>query len=402
MRDGGREPPGGDIALVLAGGGARGAYEAGALAELLPALEARGERPTILVGTGVGALNVAWLGANAQLDAGELTRGAVELWSTLRWEDVLAPLPSLGDAARLGRYLAAFAGIRGARVDRLLDPTPLPATVRRLVRLDRLDRNVGNGVLRAAAVVATSAATARSVVFHAGGEPPAADDRRGIDYVPARLRRAHVLAAAAIPGLFPAVRVEQPRSAKGWYVDGGTRLNTPVKPALALGCKRVVVIAPDRAGAAAAGPPPPRRPDVFEGAGLLLQAVLADPLAHDLQTLAHVNGLVGAGTAARGHQRIPYVLVAPEARDTLGRIAHEVFAARHGGHRPLLPHDVDALGAAVGGGADAAHGELLSYLFFDPDFAAALIAQGRRDARAWLDAPHDDGPWQHGRRAPTG
>jgi NTE family protein len=42
------------VALVLAGGGARGAYEAGALSVLLPVLEERGERPRIVIGTSVG------------------------------------------------------------------------------------------------------------------------------------------------------------------------------------------------------------------------------------------------------------------------------------------------------------------------------------------------------------
>ncbi|MGO9974410.1 MAG: patatin-like phospholipase family protein [Solirubrobacteraceae bacterium] len=55
-----REEP---IALVLAGGGARGACEAGLLSVLLPVLEERNERPTILIGTSAGAVNVSFLGS---------------------------------------------------------------------------------------------------------------------------------------------------------------------------------------------------------------------------------------------------------------------------------------------------------------------------------------------------
>lgn len=64
MADGGR------LGLVLSGGGARGAYEAGALSVLAPHLERRGERPSVLVGTSVGAINVVYPAACAHLDAG--------------------------------------------------------------------------------------------------------------------------------------------------------------------------------------------------------------------------------------------------------------------------------------------------------------------------------------------
>ena len=59
------------IGLVLSGGGARGAYEVGALSVLPPELEQRGQRPKVLVGTSVGAINAAFLGATAHLPARE-------------------------------------------------------------------------------------------------------------------------------------------------------------------------------------------------------------------------------------------------------------------------------------------------------------------------------------------
>ena len=59
----------GRIAAVLPGGGARGAYEVGALSALLPALAERGERPDVIVGTSVGAINAALLASLAHLPA---------------------------------------------------------------------------------------------------------------------------------------------------------------------------------------------------------------------------------------------------------------------------------------------------------------------------------------------
>ena len=394
----------GPVGLVLAGGGARGAYELGVLSVLLPALEERGERPRVLVGTSVGALNAAFLAATAERPVDEVVERGLAIWREIRFEQVLEHLGSPGALRRLARYVGQFLGVPGARLEALLDPAPLRATLARIVPFEAIERNVATGVLQSAGVVATSALTSRSVVFHHGGEPPERDDTRGIDYVDVRLTDEHVRASAAIPGAFPAVEVTAPERARGWYADGGTRLNTPIKPALALGAERVVVVALNAIGKpAAAGQPEPlagaHRPDALEGAGQLLQAVLVDPLANDVATLASVNALVGAsaGDTVAGKRQVPYIYVAPQERDAIGRLAQEVFKRHYGDLADTLrARDLAFLGRAVAGGSDPAHGELLSYLFFAPAFAGELIALGREDAERWLAQPHEDGPWQLG------
>jgi NTE family protein len=396
---------------VLAGGGARGAYELGALSALLPALEARGERPRVIVGTSVGALNAAFVAATAERPIDEVVARGLAIWDEIRFEQVLEHLGSPGALARLMRYVGQFLGVPGARLEALLDPAPLHATLERLIPFGAIERNVATGVVRSAAVVATSALTSRSVVFHHGGGSPVRDDVRGIDYVETPLVEEHVRASAAIPGAFPAVEVRTPESARGWYGDGGTRLNTPIKPALALGAKRVVVVALNAIGRPAGSHPSnepealagPHRPDALEGAGALLQAVLGDPLAHDVATLASVNALVAAadGDTPAGRRRIPYIFVAPQERDAIGRLAQQVFKDHYADLTDTLrARDLAFLGRAVAGGSDAAHGELLSYLFFAPAFARELIALGRADAERWLGEPHEDGPWQVGPLTP--
>lgn len=404
------EAPGGDagpVGLVLAGGGARGAYELGALAVLLPVLEARGERPRVIVGTSVGALNASFLAATADRPVAEVVERGIEVWSRMRFEDVLAHLGSPGALRRLTRYVGQFLGVPGARLDALLDPAPLRDTLAGIVQFDAIERNVAAGALHSAAVVGTSALTSRSVVFHRGGKPVRRDDKRGIDYVDvgaAGLTEEHVLASSAIPGAFPAVHVATPERARGWYVDGGTRLNTPIKPALELGAERIVVIALNAIGAPPiAGDPGPlageQRPDALAGAAQLLQAVLVDPLANDVATLATLNVLLDEnGADVAGKRQIPYIFVRPGERDAIGRIAQRVFN-EHYAHLgdALRSHDLAFLGRAVAGGSDPAHGELLSYLFFAPELARELIALGRADAERWLaDDEHDEGPWTYG------
>jgi NTE family protein len=380
------------VALVLSGGGARGAYEAGALSVLLPELEARGERPTIFVGTSVGAYNATFAAAHAHRPLDEALEEAVEMWRTLHWRDVLAPLVSPRGLIRSLRYLGRLLWVKRPRIDSLLYTDPLPATLARIVSFEQLRRNVEDGTVAAAAVSTTSAHTSRTVVFHAGGPTPERDPIRGIDYVDTPLTEQHVQASGAIPGLFPAVHVPSPERARGWYFDGGTRLNTPIKPALELGADRVVVI-----GLASIQPGPGElasddRPDVFEGAAQLLQALLIDRLEQDVRELAEEN--------LPGHEgrKIPYIFVSPRERLGVGRIASRIWRERYAGLRGFVRDpDLSTLGRFTAAGNGPVHGELLSFLFFAPEFARELIAMGRADARHWLAQEHgNDGPWRTG------
>src|SRR5947209_7286422 len=248
------------VALVLSGGGARGAYEMGALSVLLPELERRGERPTILVGTSVGAFNCAYLAARAHVPAQQLVEEALPVWRSLRHRDVLAPIVSAASLRRTRFYLRQLLGLGGPRIDALLDPEPLPRTLARIVSFADIRDNVAAG-LATVAVTATSAYSGRTVVFHAGGGSPETDAVRQIVYVETDLEADHIRASGAIPVIFPPVCVQRPQRARGWYFDGGTRLNTPIKPALALGADRVVVIglnsiAPAPEGSLAGDQPP--------------------------------------------------------------------------------------------------------------------------------------------------
>ena len=267
----------------------------------------------------------------------------------------------------------------------------------------------------AVGVVATPAHSNRSVVFHQGGIPRHHDDPlRGIEYVatPA-LAAEHILASAAIPALFPAVRVRAPEQAAGWYFDGGPRLNTPIKPALWLGAERVIVIALNSVAPSRTAPPDDQ-PDFYVGAAHLLHAALGDPLAQDIRTLANRNALIAAGLAANavdvraialavgeeqadGAQEpvrpVPYIFIAPEDPSAIGEIARRVYRKHYRRPWNADARDLWLLGKILDGGADAMHGELLSYVFFAGEFAEQLIRLGQADAQRWIDE-HPDGLWQ--------
>jgi NTE family protein len=378
------------VALVLAGGGARGAYEVGVLSVLLPRLEAEGRSPTILLGNSVGALNAMYVAAHAHQTAAEITSEGKQLWEGFRWSDVFAHVTSPLMAMRGLAYLGEFLGVPGARLWSLLDPSPLKGTIEGCIDFDVLRGNVLDGTVHAAAVVATSALTRRSVVFHHGGGLPSRDPDRLIDYVPTPVEPQHVMASAAIPGVFPAIEVKEPEEAKGWYADGGTRLNVPIKPALEFGAKRVVAI-----GLSSMAQGPQRiagdeRPDVFGGISHIVQGLLDDQMVQDVHTLAKMNELARAG--APGRQEIPYIIVTPEQPYTLEEIAARLFRRRYTWIRGLFrSRDILLLGRLMGVRSAVQNATLLSMLLFDAEFAAELIALGESDAKGWLAKPHRGG-----------
>jgi NTE family protein len=384
--------------VVLAGAGARGAYEAGVLSVLLPALEARGHS-FLFVATSAGALNAGLFASFAQLPMAEAAERVLNVWRRLTRSDVIRSVPATALVTTF-RYAADFLGVP-VRLMSLLDTAPLRRSVGRL-DWDELHRNIRTGAIKAVAMVTTACVSGRTVIFVecAGLDLPPSDHTAAIDYVSAELTVEHALASAAIPMLFPAVRITTPAAASGWYMDGGVRQNTPIKPAIALGVDRLVVVATDPASY----PPAPlvaqngTHPEVEDVTAQVLHAALVDRMIEDVRTLGKINELVAVGKTeprpgGRAYREIPYLFVGPEVAGQLGRDADEIFRSRYG-NAPWW-RDFPFLSRLMGRRGPS-HGELLSFLFFEPAFLQRAIERGQQDAQAVLAATEDDIPWRTG------
>ena len=401
------------VALVLVAGGARSAYQVGALEVLLPALAERGTRPHVLIGTSAGALLSGALAATAHLEAGDQVARLKDVLGQTTKRDVMRPLwrqvPEV-----LARYTSETLGLSGFRLRGLFGTEPLARTLSRSIDWEALHRNVEEGVIETAAVTATSVRTGNVVMFTESTSPlprPAPDHHRR--FVAARLNVSHLMASAAIPALFPSVRVDEPAEAAGWYVDGATRRRVPLAPALELNADHVVVV-----GTGGLHPPGPDRDrdgeavDLGDGLATLLGAVMDDPLRADLRLLGEVNALaedadlgpvLNRHRVARGrtaYRAVPYVAVAPEDGEELARAAMHVFRANHGSLRSTLGDPDMQIMHRLLGSDSPLQGELLSYLLFDPDFFDAAVGFGRRDAQRWVEA-HPD-LWRTDRLPATG
>ncbi len=206
------------VAIVLPGGGARGAYEAGALSVLLPALEARGERVSIVCGTSVGAINAALLASLVDRPLSEAARIAVERWRAVRRSDVLGRVVGPSLALKTLRFVGEALEVPGVRLSSLLDPSPLRDSLERWIDWMALHRNVKHGELAAICVVATAVNGGGPVAFvETQGTVPRTKSSSPLRYVRAQLAGEHVRASAAIPLLFPPVEVTSPASVAGSF-----------------------------------------------------------------------------------------------------------------------------------------------------------------------------------------
>jgi|SoiMethySBSTD1v2_1073268.scaffolds.fasta_scaffold60016_6 NTE family protein len=361
-------------AIVLGGGGARAAYQVGALhaiAELVP----RG-RPLpfpIVCGTSAGAINAATLAIHAD----DFRRGVARLarW----WRRIGASHVYRSDFGSLSRHSAQFlaAVLTGARVPEgvasLLDNTPLSSLLLEQFEWTRIGERIRQGALRALAINATSYSTGHAVSFFEGApdiEPWRRMRRSGRR---AALSHDHLLASTAIPFLFPAARIED-----DWYMDGSVRQIAPLSAALNLGARRILVIAVGQFNGQRAATAAAEYPSFAQAAGHALSTVFLDNLAADIERTMQVNRVLELVPPDRAaHLPIGHVdaLVLAPSRD-LGAMALGYVDRLPGPVRTLLR----AFGSTAGTGAN-----LTSYLMFDRAFSRALIALGYEDTMARRD-----------------
>lgn len=399
------------LAMILSGGGARGAYEAGVLSYLFDEFaRLRGAAPRvhILCGTSVGAINSAFLAAHLG-DPMLGVRRLVDLWSGLHLDGVLGF--GLRQAALLPRLMLGG----GAGVG-FFDVRPMAGLVEREIPWRAITRVVREGLLDALSVSATELSTGRTVIFMQTGPRTALPTRAP----PRTLIRAerigprHALASAAMPILFPPVRI-----GKELYMDGGVRQNTPIAPALRLGATHVFVIGTSRLVRGVRSPRvQPNAPSAAVLVGKIMNALLLDHLDNDLGMVNLLNDLLTSGTAAYGPEFVPCLQAAAESRGGHFFRPVETFVVRPTESIGLLAAEYVRRGKLqagspivrrllqwvdVGGAEDA---DLASYLLFDGAFARELVELGRADARArrmdlleFFDAPDDEpGPLSGGER----
>jgi NTE family protein len=360
------------LALVLSGGGARAAYQAGVLRAIAEWVPSGSPTPfTIVTGTSAGAINAVAIAAGAR-DFRQAAERLCDLWIGLRARNVYRT-----DALRLAqsglRWLISFVPAwRHRRPASLLDNAPLATFLRRAIRFESVQSALDSGVLEALAVTAINYRSGMSVSFCQAREGVALWERSQRMGIPATIGVPHLMGSSAIPFVFPPAPIDG-----DYYGDGAVRQVAPTSPALHLGAGGILVVGVARSSVRPDAPRNGAPPSMAQIGGQVLASVFTDALGTDLEKVRLVNTAVRQIPPDR-LAASPVPLRDVELCTITPSVVLEDLAPDYVGE---LPRTIRILLHGVGG---THHGgaALLSYLLFAPGFCRALIELGRSDANA--------------------
>lgn len=385
------------LALVLSGGGARGAYEAGVLSylyeEILPTWKGHVDFD-IASGTSVGAIHATYTVASRGLNGNRRANELVSAWESMRASEILRI--RFKDLIRLPlRTLGFKPASDKITMGGLIDLSRLEKLIVNRIPWNQLENQLENNPI-GLCVSCTEVRSGRVVVFMSGtlANPEVWSKDPNSRAETCLIGPEHVRASAAIPLLFPAVRI-----GKRYYVDGGLRMNTPLSPALRLGAQRALVICLRHPPSQKHDAPPYPESVITSPSfvlGKVLNALTLDQLEYELKRLELVNEMILQGEKLYGSDFLPKINIAVEKQrgrgyshvgtqilrpsEDLGQLAGRSIQGA-GREMGVLTNMLAKL-AANNPGKEA---DLLSYLLFDRVYTKQLIELGRADAQTRRD-----------------
>jgi NTE family protein len=376
------------LGLVMTGGGARGAYQAGVLARVgeIPRVQKYGNPFPIVGGASAGAINGSAVAVGAD-QFSLLTKVLVHLWASLQPKDVFrCDLVTQASNSLTWIVDLSFGGLLGGGNARsLLDATPLKYFLKRHMDTDRISDNIKKRHLYALTIAATNYNSGKSYLFIEGmkGHPMWNRSRRVT--LSTKITVDHICASAAIPLVFRPVKLTTPLGT-AYFGDGCTRLQQPLSPVVRLGANKIFAIGVrgenlDHQTESGNG----KDPSVAQVMGLLFNVMFLDHLATDVEHLERLNRVLEEGqpkqTNLPGYERLrPLKALAITPSVRLSEVAKQ--------HQKDMPYLIQYFVNSLGRDG-ASCSDLMSYLLFAPGYTQALIDIGYKDASNRIDEIED-------------
>ena len=361
--------------LILPGGGARNAYQAGVLKAIGDMLPEDAENPfPVICGTSSGALNAVLLASSATRFQEGVDR-LYGIWANFHVGKVFRTdaWTALKSGFRWGMTFIT-AGLAKGQPKSVLDNTPMREMLERHIRFARIQQAINTGVLRAVSVTTSGYTSGTSITFYQGVDELVPWRRTRRLGKRTELTLNHLMASAAIPVLFPAVKLRNE-----YYGDGSMRQTAPLSPALHLGANRLLIIgvrdplpdvAPDEGGDIP-------YPSFGHISGYIFDTLFMDSLDADIERMRRINHTVSETKDKQvdyqdtSLRQIDYLVISP-SRDVRS------IVERYVGNFPLsLRLLLKGIGALTREGRP-----LMSYLMFDAPYCKELMELGYEDALA--------------------
>jgi len=366
----------GDLAVMLTGGGARAAYQVGLLkgiAKHFPAVKFQ-----IVAGVSAGAINAVYLAAR-QGTLAEKARHLERMWCELNCDSIYN-----FDWKMFLPFRSALASVLPKKTrwtqtqpHALVDTTPLRNLLSRILEtaggapIPGIEENIRSGDLTALALMTLDYSTGQTVRWvqgrtfdvYEGPNRRVAQTRFTID---------HVLASAALPFVFPAVRI-----GKEWHGDGGIRLAAPLSPAVHLGARRIIAMStgyqrtPDEASTPVVSGYPP----AAQILGQLVNAIFLDVIDEDVARMERMNELLRKTSPHERDGLKPIELLVLRPSVDLGKLTAQ--------YEDALPRKVKLLVRALGA-KETESPDFVSLLMFEPSYTRRIIEIGEADVAARL------------------
>lgn len=365
--------PEGKTALVLTGGGARGAYQVGVLKAVADLFPKRSHNPfSIITGTSAGAINAVAIAASA--NNFRLSIKKVEkIWADLEVNKVYNADTLHIASSFIRLFMSLFnAGISKSRPLSLLDNSPLRELLRHSIQFRNIQSRIDRGYLDAVGITASSYNSGESVTFYqANTDVQKWHNARKIGH-PAVVSIEHLMASSALPTIFPAEKI-----GREYFGDGALRQISPISPALRMGADRAMVIGVSGNERVDPGAEVENHsPSLAKMVGHIFNSAFIDALDTDLDHLSRINELLGIlenenpKAPSGGLRSIDLLCIEPSIE--FDKIAEK--------HVQDLPRTMRAVLQVTGATERGGGGSMASYLLFESAFCRELITHGYQDA----------------------